>query len=284
MNVRLNDLRNFIEASESRTIIEAAKKLHITQPALSESIKRLESDVRINLFYRSRTGIELTATGRLFLTKAKAVIQSLPDLDMTQKNETSFGGRSLTIGCHSTVASYVLPRALKFLKIKAPDFNIQLSHDLSRHIQYQIQKGLIDMGIVINPIPVPDLVMTRLASDSFHVWSSSKKMKGDVIICDPDLAQTQYILKRWKSRPQKIIATHDFDLINRLVSEDIGLGILPARAVELSGKKLNKMESLPSFKDEIFLAYRPEFGKLGFERITIQALTFGLSEKKSFSL
>jgi DNA-binding transcriptional LysR family regulator len=281
MNVRLNDLRHFIEASDCRTIIEAAKKLHITQPALSESIKRLESDVALKLFYRSRTGIELTATGRLFLTKAKAVIQSLTELDMTQKDETSFGGRSLTIGCHSTVASYVLPKAVKFLKMKAPDFNIQLTHDLSRHIQYEIQRGMIDIGIVINPIPVPDLVMTRLAFDTFNVWSGSKKMKGDVIICDPDLAQTQYILKRWKGRPQKIMATNDFNLINRLVSEDIGFGILPTRAVELSGKKLSKMESLPSFKDEIFLVYRPEFGKLGFERITIQALTFGLSEKKS---
>ena len=284
MNVRLNDLRHFIEASDCRTIIEAAKKLHITQPALSESIKRLESDVALKLFYRSRTGIELTATGRLFLTKAKAVIQSLTELDMTQKDETSFGGRSLTIGCHSTVASYVLPKAVKFLKMKAPDFNIQLTHDLSRHIQYEIQRGMIDIGIVINPIPVPDLVMTRLAFDTFNVWSGSKKMKGDVIICDPDLAQTQYILKRWKGRPQKIMATNDFNLINRLVSEDIGFGILPTRAVELSGKKLSKMESLPSFKDEIFLVYRPEFGKLGFERITIQALTFGLSEKKSFLL
>lgn len=60
MKYRMTDLRNFVEASSCPTIMQAAQKLEISQPALSESIKRLESDLGYLLFYRSRTGIKLT--------------------------------------------------------------------------------------------------------------------------------------------------------------------------------------------------------------------------------
>lgn len=272
MKYRMSDIEKFVETSSCRTIMEAARKLEISQPALSESLKRLEDDLGSVLFYRSRSGIQLTPSGKVFLFKAQNALQAMRDLEIAKDEEHIFGGRSLVIGCHTTVAQYSIPQALSLLKEKAPDFRIELQHDLSRNIQANIQKGLIDIGVVINPVSVPDLVIQKLAMDTVGVWSHKSNEKTDTLICNPQLFQTQSILKKWKDKPEKIISTDSLELICQLVDKKIGWGIIPERAVKLSGYPLKSQSALPSFKDEICLVFRPEFGKGLAEKITAECL------------
>jgi DNA-binding transcriptional LysR family regulator len=141
----------------------------------------------------------------------------------------------------------------------------------------EIQRGIIDIGVVINPAEVPDLVIQKLAEDMVYVWSSSKKNKAavDTIICDQNLFQTQYILRKWKNKPKKVLHTDSLDLIVRLVQEGLGLGIIPERATQIHKANLTKCEDLPCYKDKICLVYRPEFGKVPPERLTLEALKAG---------
>ena len=86
MDIKLRDVSNFITASSSSTLTEAANLLTISQPALSESIKRLENDLGFKVFYRSKTGIHLTPSGRDFLIKAKSAIQAVDELTLKDKS------------------------------------------------------------------------------------------------------------------------------------------------------------------------------------------------------
>lgn len=273
MKYRIRDIENFVTTANCVTIVQAAKLLGMGQPSLSESLKRLEQDHGALLFYRSRTGIQLNPEGRSFLSLSQKALQSLQDLDLAQQAEGAvFGQRIISIGCHPMVAQYTIPKALSILKKKAHDFRIELRHDLSRVIQMEIQKGRIDLGIVINPIQVPDLIIKSLGSDVVSVWSHKLDFPHDTIICNPNLNQTQYILKRWKNKPQKIISTDSLELICQMVAEGIGYGIIPGRAVQLSKPTLKRCASLPSFDDEIALVYRPEFGKIPAEKLLIESL------------
>jgi len=276
MKYRVNDIINFVETSTCSTIIQSATKLEISQPALSESIKRLESDLGYVLFYRSRSGIKLTPHGRAFLIKAKTLIQSINDLSFSTQ-ENFFSHQSVRIGCHVTVAQYSIPKALSFLKTKAPDYKIELIHDLSRNIQAEVQKGNIDIGIVVNPATVPDLIIQKLTNDIIGVWSHEKYQELDTVICNLNLFQTQSILKKWKEKPKKVISTDSLELICKLVNEKIGYGILPERAVQLSRFNLKNWSELPTYNDEISLIYRPEFGKSLAEKLIIQSLRQSLT-------
>ncbi|QDK38650.1 LysR family transcriptional regulator [Bdellovibrio sp. NC01] len=272
MKYRISDIQNFVETSSCTTIIQAAKKLEISQPALSESLKRLESDLRYVLFYRSRTGIQLTPSGKVFLRKAQSLMQSIQDLEVATGDQSVFAGRMITIGAHMTVAQYSIPAAIAHLKEKAPDYKIEIRHDLSRNIQAEIQRGNIDIGIVINATEVPDLIIQKLAVDTVGVWGPKSNEEFDTIICNPNLFQTQSILKKWSNKPQRIITTDSLELICKMMDEKIGYGIVPERAVKLSGFNLRQHTSLPTFKDSICLVYRPEFGKTPAEKLTIEAL------------
>ncbi len=272
MDFRINDLKNFIETSSCSTLTQTATKLEISQPALSESLKRLETDLNMCLFFRSRTGIQLTSSGKALLAKAQRAFSALNNLKFKNDGGPIFDGRSVSIGCHVTVASYSIPKTLAQIKKLAPDYKVELKHDLSRNIQQAVQKGSIDIGIVVNPAIVPDLVISRLAIDIVSVWSSARNKGTDTLICDMDLFQTQSIIKKWKNRPEKIISSSSLHLIAQLVSENIGHGILPEKAIEQSGFKLEKVPSTPSFRDEICVVYRPEFGKEPFEKLVIDSL------------
>lgn len=232
------------------------------------------------LFYRSRTGIELTPSGRVFLGKAQSLIRSLQDLEFPTDKETVFAGRTITIGCHVTVAQYTIPKALKHIRALAPDYRVELRHDLSRNIQAEIQRGTIDVGVVINPAEIPDLVIQKLTTDTVAVWKGKGDVDTDTIICNGDLFQTQSILKKWKNKSAKIINTESLELICSLVSENIGYGIAPSRAVEVSGFKLEQVTNLPTFTDEVCLVYRPEFGKTPAEKIIIEGIKKSLGVNK----
>lgn len=276
MKFRMTDLSHFVEAASCKTLAEAARRLEITPPTLSESIKRLEQDLACTLFYRSRSGISLTPSGAALLKKAKTTFQTVEQIEALRLGGERFDGRSITVGCHPVVGAYVLPKAFAKLEHAAADFRIELRHGLSRIIQAEIQRGIVDIGIVINPVPSPDLVILKQAFDEVHVWSATGKAKATRIICDPGLIQTQSILRRWKQHPPMIVPTDSLELVARLVHMDLGLGIIPERVVQLVGLPLMKVPRTPVYRDEICIVFRPEFGRARFERILVDALKDGL--------
>lgn len=272
MRFRLNDVKNFLEVAQCRTMSEAAQKLGISQPALSESIKRLETDLQETLLYRTRAGVTLTPNGHEVHTKAKNAWTFLSEIEMIHEPTGRYGSRVITVGCHPLVASYCLPAALQRLQLKTPDYKINLRHDLSRSIQTEIQQGRIDLGIVVNPSPSPDIIIRKIGSDEFAVWTAQGGSE-DRIFCNLELVQSQSILRKWKHPPLNRVDTDSLELIVRLTESGLGFGILPARAVHLLGARLRRVDSTPVFKDTISLLYRPEFGKSKVERELIDALT-----------
>jgi DNA-binding transcriptional LysR family regulator len=265
--LRLNDLRNFLEASSCSTFSEAARKLGITQPALSESVKRLESDLGRVLFYRAKAGISLTPEGRGAVSRAKGVLGQLGELELSPQTGAA---PAVTIGCHPVVGSYTLPEALKRLQKSQPGARVELRHGLSREMQDEIQKGRIDVGVVINPVPNPDLVIRVAARDVVGVWSSRKPLEQ--VICEPELVQTQAILRAWKKRPQELLASSSLELIARLAHSGLGYGILPERVVKLTGLALERVPGTPSYEDRICVVSRPEFGGTRYERQVLDSL------------
>jgi DNA-binding transcriptional LysR family regulator len=272
MKFRFNDIQNFLVTATHKTLMQAASQLEISQPALSESLRRLEDDLGHVLFYRSRSGVELTPSGKVFLPKAQTLADAYNGLNIVVGKDNLFGDRVISIGANPTVAQYSIPNALAFLKANAPDYRIELIHETSRKVQEGVHRGKIDIGLVVNPMDVSSLVISHIEFDIVGVWSSGKNTDPDTLICNPELLQTQEIIKAWRDKPRKLISTSSLELICQMVNRGIGLGILPNRAVKISGLKLQHQSTLPTYRDQISLVHRPEFGRHESERLVIEAL------------
>lgn len=266
--IRLNDMNNFIEVSSFSSFSLASKKMEVTQPALSESIGRLEKDLGTKLFYRTKNGISLTPQGRKTLEQVKQAYHLIENLG---KNEIS-SVSTVNLGCHSVIGSYFLPIFFSKIEQRVPGYKIELKHDLSRNIQLEIQAGRIDVGIVVNAISNPDLIIKKFAEDTVCVWKSRKKTPQKQVIADLNLFQSQSILKKWGLAPKKILSTDNLDLIVRMTHEGCGYGIIPKRTVELIGLDLVQVSNTPEFKDHFSIVHRPEFGKTKYEKEILAAI------------
>ncbi|MFZ4713371.1 MAG: LysR family transcriptional regulator [Bacteriovoracaceae bacterium] len=272
------ELKYFIELSSTLNFSRAAERLGVTQPTLSLSIKNLENHLGLALFIRNKNGVTLTKAGQRFVQGARELLQNWDSLVReVNKEQNEISGRYV-LGCHSAVAQYSLPNILPELLQKNPGLEITLKHDLSRKITEQVISFEIDFGIVINPVKHPDLVVIPLGKDEVTFFEKQGNKNSDILICDPDLVQTQKLSKEFK-RFKRVITSSSLEVIQSLTEAGAGVGILPKR-VALNSKSLklkNALPGAPIFADQLALVFRVENKK------TLTAIAIIDAIKKNFS-
>jgi DNA-binding transcriptional LysR family regulator len=258
MSLALDDIKNFVKISETLNITRASEILGMSQPTLSYSLKRLEKEIGSKLIVRLKNGIQLTKTGEEFKKRAYQLILNWEDAQniLTEDNQEVKG--EFSIGIHPSVALYCLGPILNSLLTKFPLINFDLQHGLSREMVNKVINWEIDFAIAINPIEHPDLVIKELGKDIVTLFKTKKS--NDKIICDPSLAQSQFVLKKMKSAKIQysgFIHSSNLEVITSLTAQGLGIGLLPSR-VAAAHSKLEKLTHAPEFKDSICLVYRKD--------------------------
>lgn len=263
------ELHYFLEVANTLNISRASERLGISQPTLSLAIKRIESAIGTRLLIRHKQGVSLTQAGKQLVLHTRQLLQywektKTEALASEQKVQGYF-----TLGCHSTIAMHLASDFLPNLLEKHPKLEIHLKHDISRKITEEVINLSIDIGIVVNPFKHPDLVILKLCEDEVTFWSSNANRRTQelwsdqtIILCDPDLIQTQTLLKQLKKKgisPQRILTMNSLEVIANLTSKGCGIGIIPTRvAQEMYPESLHRLPDQPVFTDEICLIYRHE--------------------------
>src|SRR6185436_15891637 len=110
--VKLEWLRSFLAIVDTGGFTKAAKKLRMSQPAVSTHISELQKNLGAELFEKLGTRTRLTTSGEAIVVEARAILQGVRHLKvMAQESETGIGGL-LTVGASTTPGNYVLPRVL----------------------------------------------------------------------------------------------------------------------------------------------------------------------------
>lgn len=254
----LTDLKYFLEVARTGNITRASERLGVTQPSITLALKRLEDKTGIILLERTRKGTHLTRQGAgLFKIGERMLGEWERDIRMIAQGSQSPVGR-YSLGLHSTVARYTLPEFLPSLLEKFPELEFDLIHDLSRKITEKVISRECDLGLVINPVAHPDLVLQKLLTDEVTLFKHPA-YKGDVLILDPALKQTQALLKNIRKvfPYTREIHSSSLEVIRDLCESKSGVAILPSRVAAIS-EKIRPIPGAPIFKDELHLIYRME--------------------------
>lgn len=189
----------------------------------------------------------------------------------TRKSETEVIGK-YRLGCHPSVALYALDPFLKNLYQEQAGLELELIHGLSRVVCEGVVSGKIDFGLVINPTPHADLVIVELAKDEVTFWRSSKCLPS-VLLCNPELFQTQSLLKKAKGmRFERTVASESLEVLTSLAKSHVGTAILPERIVKILAPSLAKVEGAPSFQDRLALVYRSDLRKTAGAKVILAGL------------
>ena len=147
MNVDLELYRVFYIVAKNKHMTKASEELHISQPAISQSIKKLEEQLGGTLFLRSNKGMELTEEGKMFYEYVKGALELINNAenDFTSFKELSKG--EVKIGCSTTLTKLILIDALKDFHNEYPNININITNDLTNNLINDLKLGKLDFVI-----------------------------------------------------------------------------------------------------------------------------------------
>ncbi len=163
MDIKLDFYKIFLEVAEHLSFSKAAERLYITQSAVSQSVKNLETELDTRLFIRGNKGIALTAEGELLYEYVKNAV-SLIDKGETelQKLKTLERG-SLRIGVSDTISRYVLLPYLEKFNRAYPMIHLQIVNRTSIQAVSQLKAGQVDLAIINLPFTDDAIEITELS-------------------------------------------------------------------------------------------------------------------------
>lgn len=148
----LQQLEYAVALHKHKNYSRAADTINVSQPALSIQIKKLEEELKLKIFDRTRTAVLPTSEGKVFLERAQLLLtqaRQLKDLSI-ELNEDFVG--ELKIGVIPTLAPYLLPLFIKNLNEQFPNVKIHIKETLTQDIIRLIKEGQLDAGIISTPI------------------------------------------------------------------------------------------------------------------------------------
>lgn len=264
-----NEIAYFIEVSKCLNLSRASERLGISQPSLSLAIKRLEQNMGVALFIRHKQGVSLTQAGKQLVVHARQMMQYWENTKSKALASHDSVQGFYTIGCHSAIAAYLLADFLPQLLANHPKLELHFRHDISRKMTEEIINLSCDLGIIVNPIAHPDLIIRKLFDDKVTFWIAKDSLNKQaihhpdrVILCDPSLTQTQWLLKQREKlglQANRVLTSSSLETIVSMALTGCGIAILPERVANYLGRNhLICVDSNLYYHDEICLVYRHE--------------------------
>ncbi|HEY9565290.1 MAG TPA: LysR substrate-binding domain-containing protein [Nocardioides sp.] len=168
--MELRHLRAFVVVAEELSFRRAAERLLISQPPLSQQIKRLEREVGELLFDRDTRRVELTAAGRAFLTEARRAIEAADLAPVRAKQAAQGHIGQIRLAYNGPGGSYAVVHLARRLRAEHPSIQLDLVGPMySGEVVDLIHRRKVDIGLVRHPIDVMGLQLREITRDAVMV-------------------------------------------------------------------------------------------------------------------
>ena len=161
--MELRTLRYFLAAAQEGNITRAAESLHLTQPTLSRQIMDLERELGVTLVLRGKNGLTLTDDGILFRQRAQEIVELADRLEKNFAGRPGGVGGMVAIGAAEVSGSQTLAKLIGALAEQYPAGQFTLYNETVDNIKDRLDKGLADLGLLLEPIDVTQYDYVRLA-------------------------------------------------------------------------------------------------------------------------
>ena len=167
MNIR--DLKYAVAVAELGHFGRAAAACHVSQPALSGQIRKLEDHLGIALFERTKRSVSVTPAGERILTHARALIGMADLIEETAEALVDPLSGPLRLGTIPTIGPYLTPILLPATARELPKIHMLLCEDFTAHLEAALIEGRIDAAILATPVAHPRIAEIPLYEEPFWV-------------------------------------------------------------------------------------------------------------------
>lgn len=167
--IEFKDLLIFIRIAENGSFQDTALSVHLSQPAVTRRMQKLEEVLGVELFKRTTRKTELTRTGIEFLPKARRMMEDFELSVLSIKEMATNQKGTVVIACIPTAAFYFLPRVIKEFNSLYPNIRIKIMDVSAKEGLELVLNGHVDFGINMEIAQYNEILFTPLLEDSFVV-------------------------------------------------------------------------------------------------------------------
>jgi DNA-binding transcriptional LysR family regulator len=246
--MEIRQLKAFLAIAETKTFTAGARRMNVTQAAISMQIRQLEDEVGLPLFTRTPRRVILTEAGEHLLDRARKILREhdAAIAEIAEIAGAEFG--RLRIGSSSSMfASEQLPQILEKLKLKFPNSEITVSSGTSQVLVEKIMHGEIDIAFVSLPVETSNVQTELLFSDEIVAIShpahplanerviSAATLAGEHLILGEKGGNTRRMIDDFFNasnvKPNVMMELSRQTAINRMVENQMGVGLAGAKNV-----------------------------------------------------
>jgi len=297
----ITQLEYIIALSKYENFLEASKHCFVTQPTLSIQVQKLEEQLGVIIFDRSKKPLKPTEIGKRIIEQAKVIIRESKRIDEILMESKNVLEGDFRLGIIPSVSISLLPLFLKSFTEKYPKIKLILSEMKTEDLLEKLENEEIDVGIASTPLGDPQLIEKPLYLEPFFIFvhpdnplfqkkeiSESDLIGQDILLMSEGHCFRNQVTQICKLRKNKGIyfESGNFQTLIALVEQNIGITLLPALVVDnIRSPELKKMVkkiagSNPS--REISLIYRRKHLKErilnALEKIIISSLPSSISQ------
>lgn len=287
----LNELKFVIAVARERNFRRAAEKCFVTQPALSLGIKKLEEELDIIIFERSRSEVTPTIIGEKIIEQAMIVIEQSYRLKEMAKLGTNPLKGLFKLGMIHSVGPYLLPEIIPILRLSAPDMPLEVEENLTANLEVQLKNGVIDAAIIALPFDLPGIEVKTLYDEEFSVVVPiSHRWANRLVVKPEELSEEKVLLLNTGhcfsnqvtlacpelSRKGEVLQGNSLETIRNMVASNLGITVLPATATV--ARYANPLLKVISFEEpvptrRIAIAWRKSYVRTQAIEKLIDAIT-----------
>jgi LysR family transcriptional regulator, hydrogen peroxide-inducible genes activator len=191
----LTELRYIVTLAQEQHFGRAAERCFVSQPTLSIAVKKLEDELGVALFERTKSRVQPTPLGEQIVTQANLVLEqtaTIKDMANAGKDQLS---SPLAVGAIFTIGPYLLPQFIPHLQILASNMPLYVEDGYTHSLRKKLRNGELDVIIVALPFSEPDVVTQALYDEPFVVLMPQNHPLAAKAAIDPaDLGQQKMLL------------------------------------------------------------------------------------------
>ncbi|MBC7250592.1 MAG: LysR family transcriptional regulator [Anaerolineae bacterium] len=276
--MRLAYLRTFVEVAQRKSFSAAARVLGLTQPAVSQQVRRLEEELGVRLLLREGRGpVILTESGKMVLDFARSTLAAYDALRAELRQLEGEIAGTLRLAASTTPGEYLVPQLLAAFRAQHPRVEAQVTVSDTADVVQRVQSGACDLGFIGAPVEGPGLVLERVAADEIvlavypeHPFAGREKVTWDEVLAQPLILREEgsgtrrtvesALAARGKELPREKVALTlgSMQAVIQAIRDGLGIGFVSALAVT----RVPPAERLPvvaieglKFTRELFIVY-----------------------------
>ncbi|GGG26308.1 LysR family transcriptional regulator [Rhodococcoides trifolii] len=253
--MELRHLRHFVAVAETRHFGQAAKRLYLAQPALSQSVRQLETELGVTLLARTTRQVSLTPAGEFFYREAVRLLSGLEDSVQGVRRIDEGRTGLVRIGFTGTAAFDRLPAIARALRQRLPEVVLEVHGDLLTPAQVDgLRSNELDLAVLRPPVAGNDLVVRTIATESLvlalpadHRLAQEPALEvldvsyeSFVMYSDTHSAVNDVVVRSCRAAgftPRREHEAPDTSVLLALIAAGLGVAMVPesVRAMKLDG-------------------------------------------------